>query len=91
MVTSLIAGTAVPSWDAAFVRALNDAIAGFWNEPPAWHYEVTNDEGEADRRLVIDGPAQHSKILACLLERGFLVTSTSRGSLIRRAEDLGSP
>ena len=32
MITSRMAGTVVPSWDTALVRALNDAVAGIWNE-----------------------------------------------------------
>ena len=84
MITSLMAGTVVPSWDTALVRALNDAVAGIWNETEIWHHEVVNDEGEAYRRLVVEGPAQHSKILECLHGRGFHVVSPPHGPLIRR-------
>ena len=62
MITSLIAGTAVPSWDTALVRALNDTIAGIWNESEIWHYEVVNDEGEAYRRLVVEGPYRSGQL-----------------------------
>lgn len=80
----------MPDWDGELVSALNDAILGVWNEAGTWDHEVLNDAGDPYRLLIVDGPAQHSRILECLRERGFEV-STMLGRLhIRRIVEAGA-
>jgi hypothetical protein len=71
MITSLIAGTAVPLWDRALLHAMNNAVIGLSPGLPERHMAVANLQGEIHRNVVADGPHEYMALLGCFAHRGF--------------------
>lgn len=73
MISSLIAGTAVPTWDRSLMQTLKDATLGLQEAGPIAYLGVVNDQGEIYRRLVVQGPGERDALLGSFAERGFRV------------------
>ena len=71
MVTSLIAGAAVPLWDRSLLTALSEAVFDAISTPKIRHLAVQNDDGQFYREIVADGPHEFMSIAACLARRHF--------------------
>ena len=88
MMTTLVAGAAVPLWDRKLMRALAEAVRGL---PPAnvtiWQLGVMNDEGQVYRRIVAEGPTESLNIIGCFAKRHFRLAEHQRQSVVYRSFD----
>jgi hypothetical protein len=71
MVTSLIAGAAIPVWDRDLVAALWTAAQAAERDVPIRHMAVINDDGAIYRRVIADGQQEFVMLLRCFEARGF--------------------
>lgn len=71
MVTSLVAGAAVPLWDRALVHAMNDATLGVWEQGGMHRIVVVNAEGQTYRQVIACGSREYEELLRCFMSHSF--------------------
>ena len=71
MVTSLIAGAAIPVWDRALVAALLAAAQDAERDVPIRRTAVTDGDETIYRRVITDGQQEFVRLLRCFEARGF--------------------
>jgi hypothetical protein len=86
MVTNLIAGVAVPSWDRALFLALREAVLGMPEQAPLRVLNVLNGDRQVYRQVVAHGTLEHQAMLQCFAERGFVVDTTEEDALVHLPE-----
>ena len=71
MVTTLVAGAAVPLWDHELSHALSKAAEEPSDNVTTWQLGVMNDDGQVYRHIIAEGPTESLNIIECFALRGF--------------------
>lgn len=80
MVTCLIAGAAVPSWDRKLLLALQNAVLGVQRGLPLHSVEVLNEVSMPYRRVMADGRQEFDSLLDAMADLGFRIDLSPDGA-----------